>query len=144
MNDFERLWDEIGRGGVMVLSTCAENKVTSRAMSVVVINGKFYCQTNKDYLKCRQIAENTNVALSYRNYSVEGVCRNIGSPYEVKRFITAMEQIFPDAVKRWSKLPEECVLEITPVLIRSWVYENNVPFIEEWDIENGTYRKDRQ
>lgn len=144
MNEFDRLWDDIGECAVMVLSTCAENKVTSRSMSVVVYSGKFYCQTNRDYLKCRQIAVNPNVALCFGNHSVEGRCRIIGKPYDIPGFICAMEKSYPDAVKRWSKLPEECVLEITPTLVRSWIYDNNVPYIETWDFSGNTYRKEQQ
>ena len=36
---FENLWEQIGTHGIMILSTCSDNRVTSRAMSVVVING---------------------------------------------------------------------------------------------------------
>ena len=144
MNDNERLWQDIGTHGVMVLSTCADNRVTSRSMSVVVYGGKFYCQTNRDYLKCRQIAENPNAALCFGNYSIEGRCSIIGKPYDNPEFISAMEKFYPDAVKRWSGLPEECVLEITPTLIKSWVYENNVPYIETWDFSDDTYRKEKQ
>ena len=43
--EFQRLWNKIGSSGIMILSTCADIRVTSRAMSVVVIDGKFYCQT---------------------------------------------------------------------------------------------------
>ena len=45
-SEFQQLWRKIGSHGIMVLSSCAENRVTSRAMSVVVIDGKFYCQTD--------------------------------------------------------------------------------------------------
>ena len=141
MNEFDRLWSSIGEYAVMVLSTCADNIVTSRSMSVVVYGGKFYCQTNKSYLKCRQIEENPNVSLCFRSYSVEGMCSMIGKPYEIPEFISAMEKYYPDAVKRWSKLPKECVLEITPALIRSWIYENNVPYIETWNLMDNTFRK---
>ena len=37
MDSIYSLWNKLGSHGVMVLSTCAENRVTSRAMSVVVI-----------------------------------------------------------------------------------------------------------
>ncbi len=59
MSPFEenlaKLWKKIGTHDVMTLSTCAENRVTSRKMSVAVINGKFYCQTSEKYLKFKQI-----------------------------------------------------------------------------------------
>ena len=106
--------------------------------------GKFYCQTNRDYLKCRQIARNPNAALCFGKYSIEGRCSILGRPYDVPGFIPAMEKSYPDAVKRWSMLPEECVLEITPTVIRSWIYENDVPYTETWDFSDNTFRKERQ
>ena len=48
---FPLLWKKIGSHGVMTLSACSHSRVTSRPMSVVVINGKFYCQTDISYLK---------------------------------------------------------------------------------------------
>ena len=144
MDVFERLWSELGSHGVMVLSTCAGNRVTSRSMSVVVYGGRFYCQTNVNYLKCRQIEQNPNVSLCCGSHVTEGECRIAGKPSEIPGFIAAMERAFPDAVKRWSALPEERVLEITPAEVRSWVYEDGIPYIEIWDMKEETYRKERQ
>lgn len=144
MDEFKRMWDDIGTHGVMVLSTCAGGRVTSRSMSVVVYGGKFYCQTNKDYLKCRQIAANPCFALCFGKYSAEGSCAMLGHPMEDAQFMQAMEKAFPDAVKRWSALPEECVLEMDPTLIRSWIYEDGIPYIETWDFKEHTYKKERQ
>ena len=143
-NDFEKLWQDIGTHGVMVLSTCADNRVTSRSMSVTVIGGRFYCQTNKDYLKCRQIAQNPNVALCFGRFTAECVCRDIGKPCDNECFVTALGRYYPDAVSRWSALPQECVLEMTPTLIQSWIYENDIPYIESWDMQTSTYNKQRQ
>lgn len=143
-NEFEYLWSKIGGSGVMILSTCADDRVTSREMSVVVIDGKFYCQTDKRYLKCRQIKANPNVALCVNNFSVEGECRIIGHPSQNGFFVDRMKERFPDAVARWSELPTECVLEITPKLISSWIYEDNKPYVECWNFENGSYVKEMQ
>ena len=44
----QKLWKKIGTHGIMTLATCAENRVTSRAMSVIVYGGNFYCQTGTD------------------------------------------------------------------------------------------------
>lgn len=137
-----KLWEQIGTHGVMVLSTCADNRVTSRPMSVVVIDGKFYCQTDENYLKFRQISENPNVSLSVSNLSIEGECRIIGRPYENEFFIKAMKESFANAVERWSGLSSERVLEINPTLIYSWIYENDKPYAEYYDFRNSTYRKD--
>ena len=37
MTEFIRLWNDIGESRVMVLSTCADNRVTSRSMSMVIL-----------------------------------------------------------------------------------------------------------
>lgn len=144
MDSFYSLWNKLGSHGVMVLSTCAENRVTSRAMSVVVIDEKLYCQTDERYLKCQQIKANPNISLCVNNFSLEGNCRIIGKPYDNEFFITAMKRYFPDAVSRWSKLPAECVLEITPKLVSSWIYEDNKPYIEQWNFEDHIYRRYEQ
>ena len=138
-SEFQQLWRKIGSHGIMVLSSCAENRVTSRAMSVVVIDGKFYCQTDRRYLKCRQIMANPNVSLCVNNFSIEGECRIIGKPSENAFFIAKMKEHFPDAVSQWSELPTECVLEITPKLVSAWIYEDNKPYIERWNFESSSY-----
>lgn len=148
MNDrkmqFDGLWNKIGSHGIMVLSTCADNRVTSRAMSVVVFDGRFYCQTDERYLKCSQIKINPNVSLCMNNFSVEGECCLSGRSYENEFFVEVMKLNFPDAVSRWSHLPNECVLEITPRLVSSWIYEDNRPYIERWDFKNNMYIKEEQ
>lgn len=142
--EFERLWSKIGSNAVMVLSTCADNRVTSRAMSVVVIDGKFYCQTDERYPKCAQIKANPSVCLCVNNFSIEGSCSFVGKPSDNSVFIDAMKKYYPDAVSRWSGLPTECVLEIKPRLISSWIYEENKPYIERWDFERRGYVKEIQ
>lgn len=136
------LWKGIGTHGVMTLSTCSENRVTSRPMSVVVIDGKFYCQTDSNYLKCRQVLLNQNVALCHKNFSIEGACRIIGKPMEHDFFIKAMKKHYRPAVERYSQLSSECVMEITPTLIYSWNYALAKPYMEYWDFENMAYRKE--
>jgi len=141
---FQQLWNKLGSHSIVILSTCADNRVTSRAMSVVVVDGKFYCQTDERYLKCQQIKANPNVSLCVNNFSIEGKCRIIGKPHENEFFIDKMKEHFPDAVSRWSSMPAECVLEITPKLVSAWIYEDNKPYIECWDFESHTYRRDEQ
>lgn len=139
-----QLRDKIGSHGVMTLSTCAKERVTSRAMSVVVIDGKFLCQTGEGYLKYRQLQDNPHAALCFGSFSVEGICRILGHPTEHDTFLSAMREFFPSAAERWSGQPFERVLEITPTLIYSWVYEENIPYMEYYDLVNMTYRKERK
>lgn len=138
------LWRKIGTHGVMTLSTCAENRVTSRQMSVIVSDGKFYFQTDENFLKFKQLSENPNAALCYKNFSVEGVCRCIGKPLDEKNafFVKAFKKHFFGSYKSYSALQTERLLELTPTLIYSWSYELTKPYMEYWDIENRSYRKE--
>lgn len=139
---FHQLWKKIGTHGVMTLSTCARNRVTSRPMSMVVLGGKFYCQTDENYLKCQQIRRNPNVAICHKNFSIEGTCHIIGKPLEQDFFMRAMKKYFRLAAIRWSALPTECVLEIVPTLIYLWDYELTKPYMEYWNFQNMTYCKE--
>lgn len=136
------LWNKIGTHGVMTLSTSLENRVTSRAMSIVVINGIFYCQTDETSLKCQQIQKNSNVALCHQNFSIEGTCRMVGKPYENPVFIQLMREHFPNAVERWSTFPTECLLAIMPLRMTAWSYEDDKPYMEYWDFQNLSYSKE--
>ena len=136
-----KLWGKIGTHSVMVLSTCCENRVTSRPVSVVVIDGKFFFQTDVNYLKCRQIRENPNTALSFKNFSVEGKCRIMDNPQNHSGFMAAMKKYYPLAVERYSGLETERVLEVTPTLVYLWEYINSKPYMEYYDMENRTYRR---
>ena len=122
----------------MVLSTYAENRVTSRPISVVVIDGKFYCQTGADYLKYQQITQNPKAALCVKNFSIEGTCRDLGKPLDSANsaFASAYKKHFLLAYKSYSHI------EITPTLIYSWSYELTKPYMEYWDFENRSYRKE--
>lgn len=138
------LWKKVGSHGIMTLATCAENRVTARVMSVIVYNGKFYCQTDENFLKYKQITKNPNVALCYKNYSIEGVCRCIGKPLDEKNifFAKAFKKHFFASYKAYSALKTECLLEITPTLIYVWEYEFMKPYMEYWDFTNKEYKRE--
>lgn len=143
--DFEEqlmmLWKKIGSHGVMTFSTCSHARVTSRPMSVVVINGKFYCQTDISYLKCSQIKENPNTAISVKNFSIEGKCKILEEPLKYDFFMQKMKKHFLPAVQRYSNLPSERVLEVTPSFIYLWDYHFGKPYMEFFDFRKNTYRR---
>jgi hypothetical protein len=141
-----RLWRKIGSHGIMTLSTCAKDTVTSRSMSVIVHNGKFYCQTDATYLKYQQIANNENVALCYQSFSIEGKCKAMGHPLEEgNQFFAALYQKhFSGSYKRYSAIPTERLLEITPTLIYTWEYHLGKPFSEYFDFASNTFRHEER
>ena len=134
-------WKTIGTHGVMILSTSAGNKVSSRPVSTVVFGGRFYFQTDENYLKYRQIKANPNAAMCCKNISVQGVCTDLGKPKENPDFMRALKRHFPLAAARYSGLESERAIEFTPTLAYRWVYEKGQPFTEYWDFKEGTYKK---
>lgn len=138
------LWKKIGTHGVMTLSTCARNRVTSRKMSVVVNDGKFYFQTDETFMKFKQLNENPNAALCYKNFSIEGVCKCLGKPLDENNafFAKAFKKHFFGSYKSYSALHTERLLELTPTMIYSWSYEFTKPYMEYWDLKNMSYRKE--
>ncbi len=142
--NLQKLWKKIGSHNVLALSTCAGRRVTCRRVSVLFADGKFYFQTGSEMLKYVQLTENPNAALCADNYSIEGVCRDIGKPAENDFFIKAMKKYFPLAAKRYSLLPNERTLEFTPSLIYLWNYSiTGKPYMEYYDFNSRKYsRKD--
>ena len=138
------LWKKIKTHGIMTLSTCSENRVTSRPMSVVVINGKFYCQTDESFLKWQQLRNNPNCALCVKNISIEGKCRKIGRPIDSENqfFLKAFKKSFFGSYIAYSSNPQEILLEITPTLIYLWEYNLTKPYMEYFDFLNFTYHRE--
>lgn len=46
---YSKFFEKIGRSKFMVLSTSKDDFVTSRMVSIIVIDGKFYFQTDKNF-----------------------------------------------------------------------------------------------
>ena len=138
LSDF---YNELGTHKTMVLSTSLDDKVTSRTMSIVLINGIFYFQTDRNFEKCRQIENNPNVALCIDNIQIEGICRELGKPVDNSEFIKEYKNCFPGSYKMYSLLDSEVLYEIKPTLIKKWVYETSHPHIEMFDFKNNEYKK---
>ena len=130
---------EFGTGRKMVLSTSENNRVSSRMMSVVQIDGAFYFQTDIKLRKYRQICANDNVALCIDNIQIEGKCTEIGHPLENPRFCEAFEKAFKGSYDAYSKLENERLFVIKPLYIERWVYKGRIPYIESFDVEKQQY-----
>ena len=57
-------------------------------------------------------------------------------------FAAAIKKHFLLAYKSYSHIESERLLEIMPTLIYSWSYELTKPYMEYWDFEKQTYRKE--
>ena len=74
---YENFYKELGESKKMVLSTSLNDVVTSRMMSVVVIDKKIYFQTDKTFRKYNQLKENPRVSLCIDNIQIEGYCKQV-------------------------------------------------------------------
>lgn len=144
MNNFSKklsdFSDEFGKGRKLVLSTADNNKVTSRMMSIVQINGSFYFQTDKTFRKYQQINNNPFVALCIDNMQIEGVCKEIGHPIENEAFCSIYKEYFSSSYKMYTSLDNERLFIITPTYVERWIYKEGVPFLEIFDIEKENYK----
>lgn len=144
MNNFSKklsdFLDEFGKGRKLVLSTADNNKVTSRMMSIVQINGSFYFQTDKTFRKYQQINNNPFVALCIDNMQIEGVCKEIGHPIENEAFCSIYKEYFSSSYKMYTSLDNERLFIITPTYVERWIYKEGVPFLEIFDIEKENYK----
>lgn len=136
----QEFYEGFGSGKKMVLSTSQNNKVSSRMMSVVLIDGVFYFQTDKTFRKYEQIKDNPNIALCIDNIQVEGVCLEIGHPSNNKEFCTVFEACFKGSYEAYSSLENERLFVVKPTYIEKWEYKDGKPFIEILDIENKVYK----
>lgn len=138
------LFDRLGESRIMVLATGDGGRISARSMSVVIYDNKFCFQTDRTFEKYRQLMENKNAALCCENISVEGTAEEVGRPVENEKFCCLYKKHFEGSYKAYSELENEVVFEVTPKLIKLWIYENGLPYAEIYDIENRKYEKIRQ
>lgn len=130
---------EFGDGKAMVVSTSLHNQVASRMLSVVLIDGKFYFQTDRTFRKYQQMKENPNIALCIDNIQIEGQCEEVGHPTEHAAFCTAYQECFKSSFERYTSLANERLFVVTPVFIERWRYIGGVPYIETFELDAGTH-----
>ncbi len=136
-------YTEFGDSKIMVLSSAYNNKVSSRMMSIVLIDGKFYFQTDKKFRKYKQILSNSNIALCIDNIQLEGVCKEVGKPFDNVKFVEVFEKNYESSYKNYSNLSDEVLFEISPSYIQRWLYIDGKPFIEKFDLESKSYVIDK-
>lgn len=143
MNEFLNKYNDFlsvfNNGKTMVLSSCENNKVSSRMMSIVCIDGLFYFQTDMSFRKYRELIHNPQVALCIDNIQIEGVCKEIGHPMENAKFCSEYEKNFNTSFKMYSSLKNERLFEVSPTFVERWLYIDGVPFIETFDVEQQVY-----
>lgn len=147
MNTFSQKYKafllEFGKGRKMVLSTSENNRVSSRMMSIVQIDGMFYFQTDITFTKCYQLASNHNVALCIDNIQIEGISEEVGHPLQSAPFCDAFQECFRASYEAYSSLKNERLFSIKPIYIERWIYEDGIPYIETFDVNAQKYKLSR-
>ena len=136
---YKLFFKEFGIAKKMVLSTSLACHVTSRTMSIIQIDDFFYFQTDRTFRKYAQLLENPNVSLCIDNIQIEGRCKEMGHPKEHPRFLSIYEKAFPHSFKLYSSLQNERLFQIEPTFIERWIYQNDIPFIETFDLKTKRY-----
>lgn len=136
------LFQGIGEAKKAVLSTSRENRVTSRMMSFVIFEHKFYCQTDQRFLKIKQILSNPKVSICINNIQIEGVAKIIGKPIENDIFNTLFKKKFKSSYENYSFLENEILLEIDPIFITVWNYKETIPVRAYFDLIFKNYKEE--
>lgn len=139
-DNYTAFLSDFGKGRKMVLSTAENNKVSSRMMSVVQINGIFYFQTDLTLNKYRQILSNPNVALCIDNIQIEGLCEENGHPLQNEAFCNVFQECFKGSYDAYTSLKNERLFAVNPTFIERWIYQDSIPYIETFNMETKEYK----
>ena len=108
-------------------------------MSIIILNEKFYFQTDRTLRKYSQLKGNCNVALCADNIQIEGICSELGHPDVDTEFCVAYKKYFPGSYRNYTSLETERLFHGAPTFIERWVYIDEIPYIETFDIINKNY-----
>lgn len=136
------LFQGIGEAKKAVLATSSNNRVTSRMMSFVICEDKFYCQTDRRFLKVEQIVNNPKISICIDNIQIEGIAKIIGKPAEHNIFSMLFKKYFKNSYENYSFLENEILLEINPTFITVWTYKENIPIREYYNLIFKKYEEE--
>ncbi len=137
--EYERFLSDFGKGRTMVLSTAEGNVISSRMMSVVLIEGRFYFQTDCTFRKYRQLSRNPNAALCIDNIQIEGICEEIGHPLDHAAFCERFAECFKGSFDAYTALQNERLFTLKPTRVERWIYREGVPYVEMFDVRREVH-----
>ena len=143
--DYTMLSNEIigllEKTSTIILSTCADDKVTARTMNVVNNGLTMYFQTGKNSDKAKQINKNVNVAMAVDNTQIEAVARFTDNEDEIKLCSTKFKAKFPRLYEKYADFPEEPTLVCEPLKIKLYKFIDGKICFDVLDVkENKAYR----
>ena len=126
-SELKKVYIQIEKAELAVLATSSQNKPTIRTMCIVFFDEKIYFQTSTEYVKYKQICENKNVALCIGNIQIEGIAEIKGRSIEHKKFVEYYGKNHENSYKNYSGLETTILIEVTPIRITQWVYDDDKP-----------------
>lgn len=132
-----KVFAELEKRNIWVLGTSADNRLTARNVSTIFMNGKIYFQTDIQFLKYIQIRQNK------LNIQIEGIAQVLGHPTEKQNqeFLNMFSQKHKDSFEKYTYLPNEVVIEVTPKYIEMWAYENGRPCVYNLNLKNDDFSR---
>lgn len=126
----KEIFDFLGENAFMVLATSLKDRVTARTVSCVIFDKKIYFQTDKSFLKYKQINENPKIALCLDNIQIEGTAYFKGHPLLDKnsKFCYLYKKYFYNSYLNYSSQKDEIIIEVKPKHISIWKYEDEKAF----------------
>jgi general stress protein 26 len=120
----------------MALSTCADNQVTSRLVSVACFENIVYFLSWKLHTKCVQIAQNPLVSFCYDNLQMNGTAVMHGDPRAESNAMIAekYKSKQPRLFKHFAPLEGMIIVEARISYIKAWISKDMEFFIEHIDI----------
>lgn len=139
----EKIFQKLGKAKQMVLATSFEGRTTARTMSCVFIDGCFYFQTDRTFLKYGQMKGNPSVALCFDNIQIEGVAVDLGHPLDAcnATFAAAYQQAYPGSCAAYSGIETEVLFRVEPLRITCYEYENHEPVMKIISCKEESYRE---
>jgi|GEM_PF-2369568 Pyridoxamine 5''-phosphate oxidase. len=129
-------YDRLSDVKEMVLSTCADNQVTSRLVSVACFENIVYFLSWKHHVKCVQIAQNPMVSFCFDNLQMNGIAVIHGDPRAESNAIIAekYKSKQPMLFRRFAPLEGMIIVEAKISYIKAWIKEDMKFFIEHIDV----------
>jgi len=139
--NINKFYNKFGMAKKMVLATCKDNYVTARMMSCVLIDGALYFQTDKKFLKYKQITANPLVALCIDNMQIEGIANELGHPLNSENsfFADEFKKHYEGSFNAYSSLPDEVLIKIIPRKITLWEYRDGNPYRVYFNVSKQEY-----
>ncbi|MBN2535638.1 MAG: pyridoxamine 5'-phosphate oxidase family protein [Spirochaetales bacterium] len=124
--------DKVETKKIAVLSTAAENRVSSRTMSFIRLGEYLYFQTDNKSLKIQQIQKNENVAVCLDNIQIEAEAEILGhSSLPVNRdFVQKYKIEHPGSYKAYTQGINQVIIRLKMTLIVIWKYLDGKPYRE--------------